>query len=64
MQAVLLYRSNSWVITDKMMKVLELFYHHIARRIMGKMDRRVEEEGLEFPPSESDIEAAFMWPMR
>ena len=29
-QAVLLYRSEIWVVTDAMMTVLDIFYHCIA----------------------------------
>ena len=32
-QMVLIYVSESWVITDEMMKVLERFHHQIYRRI-------------------------------
>ena len=33
---VLLYWSDSWVITGEIIKVLEDFRHHIACRFMGK----------------------------
>ena len=32
-QAVLLYGSKIWLVTDKMMAVLEVFHHMIARQI-------------------------------
>ena len=31
------------------MKVLEVFHHRIARKITGKTDRRIGEEGWESP---------------
>ena len=34
-QAVILYGSNSWVVMDAIMAVLEGFYHRIVRRITG-----------------------------
>ena len=46
-QVVSLYRSESWLIMDETMKVLEGFHHIVARRILGKMDRSVGEEGWE-----------------
>ena len=49
-QTVLLYGSKSWMITGAMMKVLEAFCHEISRKITGKTDRRVREEGWECPP--------------
>ena len=35
---VLLYRSESWVVTDAIIKVLEGFHHRIYWRIVGMMD--------------------------
>ena len=42
-QTVLLYGRENSVIVDATMKVLEAFHHRIARRIMGKMSRRIRE---------------------
>ena len=44
-QVVLMYRRDTWVVTDAMVEVLEGFRHRIARRIMGKMPRRFREKG-------------------
>ena len=41
-QTVLLYGSESWVIMNAMMKVLEGFHHQIASRIVGIMSWRVQ----------------------
>ena len=41
-QTVLSYYIKRWVITGEMIKA---FHHRIARRLMGKTDRRVGEEG-------------------
>ena len=34
-QTVLLYRSESWVVMDVMMRVLEGFHHQVSQRISG-----------------------------
>ena len=44
-QTVLFYGSDSWVITDSMMKVLEGFQHLISRRIAGETAQHVSEDG-------------------
>ena len=50
-QTVLLYGSKSWLITEAIMNVLEVFHHRIARSIVGKTTRRIREEGWESPPT-------------
>ena len=40
-QAVLLYGSKIWLVTDLMMAVIELFRHRIAIRIAGMTERKV-----------------------
>ena len=32
-QTVFLYRSDSWLVTDAMLKLLEKFHHRFSRRI-------------------------------
>ena len=39
-QAVLLYVSESWVVTGAMLKLLEGFHHRAARRITGMTETR------------------------
>ena len=34
-QSVILYGSESWVVTGEMIKLLEGFHHWVARRIIG-----------------------------
>ena len=34
-QLVILYGSESWVVTGDMLKVLKVFHHYVARRIIG-----------------------------
>ena len=40
--SVLLYGSETWVVTDTMLKVLESFHHRAARRLTGRMARRIQ----------------------
>ena len=37
-QMVLLYRSESWVLTEEMLKVMEGLHHQVAWRIEGMSD--------------------------
>ena len=60
-QTVLLYGSDILVFMDAMMKVLEGFYYQINRRITGKTDRHVGEDGWEWPLEEEAIEVAGLW---
>ena len=39
-QSVLLYGSNSWVMTGSMLKLIDVLCHWVARRIVGMMVRR------------------------
>ena len=38
-QSVLLYGSESWMVIWSMLKVLEIFHHHVSRSIMGVTER-------------------------
>ena len=49
-QSVLLYGSDSWVVTGEMLKFLEGFHHQVARRI------------TEYPPLVAALEAAGLHP--
>ena len=42
-QMVLLYRSESWVVTGAILKVLEGFHHRAAQRIAGMMAWSMED---------------------
>ena len=46
-QVVLLYGSKIWVVTDAMMKVMELFHHRIARRIEVMTARKGDDREWE-----------------
>ena len=57
-QAVLMYRSEIWVIMDTMMKVLEGFQHLITQRIAGKKACQIGVECWECLPVEESLYAA------
>ena len=44
-QTVLLYISESWVVTDAMLKVLEGLYHQVDQRITGMSSQKIREGG-------------------
>ena len=45
-QSVLLYDSESWVLTRAMLKVIEGFHHQVGKIIMGmKAQRMISREG-------------------
>ena len=46
-QAVLLYGSPIWVVTDAMVMVIEVFQHMIARQILGVTARKGDSGKLE-----------------
>ena len=62
-QSVLLYVSESWVVTGSMMKVLEGFHHRAARRIIGMTATRGTGEEWEYLPVAATLEAAGLHPM-
>ena len=62
-QTVLLYRSESWIVTDAMMKLLEGFNHQILRRLLGKTTWSIRGEGWEWPLVEEALETTGLWPI-
>jgi hypothetical protein len=62
-QTVLLCGCESWVITPRMMKVLEGFHHRVARRLSGKMARLEQGEWV-YPPLEEALEDAGLFPLK
>ena len=51
-QAVLLYGSETWVLTPHMQRVLGGFHHRVARRLTRKKTRKVRDGGWVYPPLE------------
>jgi len=43
-QAVLLFGSETWVLTPPMLKALEGFHHRVARQLTGKVSRYLPRE--------------------
>ena len=48
-QSVLLYGSNSWVVTGEMLKVLTAFHHQAAQQITGMTEKRGACGEWEYP---------------
>ena len=62
-QTVLLYGSESWVVTPRMLEVLKGFHHRVARKLTGKMARRQADGSWDYPPIADALEAAGLFPM-
>ena len=63
-QSVLLYGSESWVVTPAVLKVLNSFHHRMARRLSGKQPRYLPRENRwEYPPIEEALEVAGLYTM-
>ena len=62
-QSILLYRSETWVYTDKMLSRLRNFHNKIARRLTNQHIRPIEKEDGEwfYPNMEEVREKAGLW---
>ena len=47
-QAVLIFGSETWVLTPRMGRALGIFQHRVARRITGRHTKRQDEGGWEY----------------
>jgi hypothetical protein len=67
-QSVLLYGSETWVWTKRMLKTLESFHHQVARHISRNCIRkRIDENGEEmwvYPSTTKSMEKAGLRPIR
>ena len=45
-QVVLLYWSETWVLTPRMQRVLDVFHNRVAHRLMGRKLRKGRDGGL------------------
>ena len=63
-QAVLLYGSEIWVVTDVMMTVLEGFHHMIARWITGMSARKGNVGEWEWALVDAALDTTGIWPLR
>ena len=63
-RSVLLYGSESWVVTGEMLTVPEGFHHRAARRITGMTATRGAGGEWEYPPVAAAMEATGLHPIR
>ena len=61
LQAVLLYGSESWVISDFKLKQLRSFHHRVARYITGRHIKQLADGTYECPPTEEVLEEAGLY---
>ena len=57
-QAVLLYISETWVMTPSIVRDLGIFYHRVARRLLGRKLRRVIDGIWRYPRLAEAMEEA------
>jgi len=62
-QSVLLYGSETWVLTDRMLKTLTGFHHRAARRITGMVAYRAPGGEWVYPPIDEVLKEAGMYTM-
>ena len=55
-QAVLLFRSDTWVLNPHIGRALRSFQHRVARRITRKQPRQQDEAGSEYAPLVAEME--------
>jgi len=61
-QSVLLYCCETWVVTPRVLKVLEGFHHRVARRLSGMRPRYLpREDRWDYPPLEEAMEKAGLY---
>ena len=63
-QSVLLYGSESWVVTGEMIKMLEIFDHQVARRITGMAAQRNMDGEWEWTPVSEELKTAGIFPIK
>ena len=63
-QLVLLYGSESWVVTMEIIKVLEVFHHWLKRRILGMTAQSTTKGDWECPPVDEALETAGIRPIK
>ena len=63
-QAVLLFGSETWVITPPMLKALTGFHHRVARQLTGKVGRYLpREDRWVYPPIDEVLAEAGLSPL-
>ena len=62
-QSVLLYGSETWVISSSMLKTLEGFHSRVARRLTGRRPRRRRDGTWSYPDTAETLRRAGLEPM-
>jgi hypothetical protein len=63
-QTVLLYRSETWVVTNKILQLLTSFHHRIARRLAGRYPRPIHEtDEWNYPSIQKTLQIAGLFQM-
>ena len=62
-QSVLLYGSNSWVVTWEMLKVLMSFHHRVERRITGTTYKHGSGREWDYPEVEEAMDSVGVHPI-
>ena len=63
-QAVLLYGSESWVLSPAMLQPLEGFHHQVARRLTGRLPRKSANNQWIYPPVAETLHLAGFFTMK
>ena len=64
LQSVLLYGSESWVVTGDMLKVIECFHHQVARRMTGATAQHMAGGEWEWPLVAETMETSGLWKIK
>ena len=62
-QQILLFGSETWVVSPRVLSALESLHHRVARRLAGKMPRRLPDGSWEYPSLEKALEEAGLFPI-
>ena len=57
-QAILLYGSESWTLSESMIQWIRSFHSRVAQYICNRHIRCLEDDTWEYPPTEEVLEAA------
>ena len=63
LQAILLYGSESWVISKYKLNQLRSFHHRVARYITGRHIKKRPDGTYECPPTSETLEMAGLYPL-
>ena len=63
-QSVFLYGGDSSVVMGEILKVIQVFHHHVVRKIVGIMAQLMMSGEWEWPPVAEALETAGIWPSK